>query len=236
MPACARRSIRTTFGRWTRTRSSSPRRSMYGGRCATGGGELRRQPACKAQWPRRTHIGVDPWFPNTRRCNACHALREGLTKPRWRCEACGAEHDRDINVARNLEQAGLRCPADNGRRNAVGQCAWRVMPAGCSRLDPGVLRYPVKRERTPRRRGRRQPPKPLEGPAQEPNSGATLTVKKQFLASCLGHESLRIRRLPAMGGSPRGHFSASVLRSGSRRAGQWRAVFDRGHVRRTSKT
>ena len=34
---------------------------------------------------------------------------------------------------------------------------------GCSRLGPGVVRYPVKRERTPRPRGGLQPPKPREG-------------------------------------------------------------------------
>ena len=75
-----------------------------------GWGELRRQIAYKAQWARRTHIEVDRWFPSTRRCSACHALHAGLTLAdrRWRCEACGAEHDRDVNAARNLEQEGLR--------------------------------------------------------------------------------------------------------------------------------
>ena len=75
-----------------------------------GWGELRRQIAYKAQWAQRTHIEVDRWFPSTRRCSACHAVCEGLTLAdrHWRCEACGAEHDRDVNAACNLEQEGLR--------------------------------------------------------------------------------------------------------------------------------
>ena len=75
-----------------------------------GWGELVRQIAYKAEWAGRTHIAVDRWFPSTKRCSACHAVREGLTLAdrRWRCEACGAVHDRDLNAARNLAQEGLR--------------------------------------------------------------------------------------------------------------------------------
>ena len=91
-------------------------RGMMRNRCLArtiadaGWGELRRQIAYKAQWARRTHIEVDRWFPSPRRCSACHAHCEGLTLAdrHWRCEACGAEHDRDVNAARNLEQEGLR--------------------------------------------------------------------------------------------------------------------------------
>jgi len=87
-----------------------------------GWGELRRRIAYKAQWAQRTHIEVDRWFPSTKRCSGCHAVQEGLTLAdrHWRCEACGAEHDRDVNAARNLEQGGLRLltgqrPAGPGR-------------------------------------------------------------------------------------------------------------------------
>ena len=75
-----------------------------------GWGALVRQIAYKAEWAGRTHIAVDRWFPSTRRCSACHAVRDGLTLAdrRWRCEACGAAHDRDLNAAKNLAQEGLR--------------------------------------------------------------------------------------------------------------------------------
>ena len=75
-----------------------------------GWGELVRQVRYKAEWAGRTHIAVEPWFPSTKRCSACQAIREGLTLAdrRWRCERCGAEHDRDVNAAKNLVQEGLR--------------------------------------------------------------------------------------------------------------------------------
>ncbi|MCY3771742.1 MAG: helix-turn-helix domain-containing protein [Gemmatimonadetes bacterium] len=63
------------------------------------------------------------------------------------------------------------CSADNGQRRPVGQCAWRVTPPGCSRFGPGVVRYPMNRERTPGRRGGMQPPKPREGPTATRISG-----------------------------------------------------------------
>ena len=95
-------------------------RGMLRNRCLAraiadaGWGELRSQIAYKAGWAERTHVQVDPWFPSTRRCRACHARREGLTlaQRRWRCEACGAEHDRDFNAARNLGQLRV---VDKGR-------------------------------------------------------------------------------------------------------------------------
>ena len=75
-----------------------------------GWGELVRQIAYKAEWAGRVHVRVDPWFPSTKRCSACHAVREDLTLAdrRWRCRGCGTGHDRDVNAARNLAQEGLR--------------------------------------------------------------------------------------------------------------------------------
>ena len=124
-------------------------RGMMRNRCLAraiadaGWGELRRQIAYKAQWAQRTHIEVDPWFPSTRRCSACHAVRRDLTLAdrHWRCEACGVEHDRDVNAARNLEQQGLRLltgqrPAGPGRSMRVEGNTPGLLPA---RSGPGPL-------------------------------------------------------------------------------------------------
>ena len=75
-----------------------------------GWAELVRQIAYKADWAGRVHVAVDPWFPSTKRCSACRAIREDLTLAdrQWRCEACGADHDRDVNAATNLLDEGLR--------------------------------------------------------------------------------------------------------------------------------
>ena len=107
-------------------------RGMLRNRCLAraiadaGWGELRSQIAYKAQWAGRTHVGVDRWFPSTKRCSGCHAVHEGLTLAHrhWRCGACGVEHDRDVNAARDLEQEGLRVltgqrPAGPGRSTRV---------------------------------------------------------------------------------------------------------------------
>ncbi len=97
-----------------------------------GWGELRRQVGYKAEWAGRTHVEVDPWFPSTKRCSGCHALRQALTLAdrHWRCEACRAEHDRVVNAAKNLEQEGRRLLSEHPLGGEPGGCAWRVRPPG----------------------------------------------------------------------------------------------------------
>jgi putative transposase len=52
---------------------------------------------------------VSRWLPSTKRCSACgHTLESlPLSERHWTCPACGAEHDRDINAAKNILAAGL---------------------------------------------------------------------------------------------------------------------------------
>ena len=121
-----------------------------------GWGELRRQIAYKAQWAQRTYIEVDPWFPSTKRCSACHAVHAGLTLAdcHWRCGNCGAEHDRAVNAARNLEQEGLRLlsgqrPAGSGRSMRVEGSTPGLLPA---RSGPGPVPHEVRTDSTLTRR------------------------------------------------------------------------------------
>jgi putative transposase len=53
---------------------------------------------------------VSRWLPSTKRCSACGQTLESLplSARRWTCPACGAEHDRDVNAAKNILAAGLR--------------------------------------------------------------------------------------------------------------------------------
>ncbi|MDF5754567.1 RNA-guided endonuclease TnpB family protein [Spongiactinospora sp. TRM90649] len=78
--------------------------------------ELRGMLEYKAAWYGRTLVVVDRWFPSSRLCSACGALREAipLNVREWTC-ACGAVHDRDVNAARNVLAAGQ---AESG--NACG--------------------------------------------------------------------------------------------------------------------
>lgn len=67
----------------------------------------------KARWYGRELIGIDRWYPSSKRCFDC-----GYTMPKmplsvreWVCPECGSIHDRDINAARNVLAAGLAVSA-----------------------------------------------------------------------------------------------------------------------------
>ena len=75
--------------------------------------EFLRQLEYKANWYGRELVGIDKWFPSSKRCSDC-----GYTMPKmplnvrqWTCPECGSIHDRDINAARNVLAAGLAVSA-----------------------------------------------------------------------------------------------------------------------------
>ncbi|RKN21580.1 helix-turn-helix domain-containing protein [Streptomyces radicis] len=63
-------------------------------------------------WYGRELVVIDRWFPSSRLCGACGAVRGKLplNVRTWTCE-CGAVHDRDVNAARNVLAAGLAAAA-----------------------------------------------------------------------------------------------------------------------------
>ena len=88
-------------------------------------GEFARQLAYKAEWYGRTLVQVDRFYPSSKTCSGCgHRLESlPLAVRQWRCPACGADHDRDHNAARNIEHEGLRQvrhPEDTGEVRAFG--------------------------------------------------------------------------------------------------------------------
>ncbi|MFF0113141.1 RNA-guided endonuclease InsQ/TnpB family protein [Streptomyces prasinus] len=91
----------------------------------------------KAAWYGRDVVAVDRFFPSSRLCSHCGALRDRLPLQvrTWTCD-CGATHDRDVNAARNLLAVGL----------TVSACGAGVRP---QRRTPGG-QSAVKQE-TPRR-------------------------------------------------------------------------------------
>ncbi|NTX27144.1 IS200/IS605 family element transposase accessory protein TnpB [Burkholderia pyrrocinia] len=78
-----------------------------------GWSEFVRQLTYKAAWYGRTLIGIDRWYPSSKRCSDCgHTVASMPLKVRaWACPACGANHDRDTNAARNVLAAGLAVSA-----------------------------------------------------------------------------------------------------------------------------
>src|SRR5574340_18559 len=67
----------------------------------------------KALWYGRTLVGIDRWYPSSKRCSDCgHTVSKlPLNVREWTCPECGAIHDRDINAARNVLAAGLAVSA-----------------------------------------------------------------------------------------------------------------------------
>ena len=78
-----------------------------------GWGEFVRQLTYKAHWYGRTLVGIDKWYPSSKRCSDCGFVltKIPLSVRKWACPECGANHDRDVNAARNILAAGLAVSA-----------------------------------------------------------------------------------------------------------------------------
>ncbi|MFF4541969.1 RNA-guided endonuclease InsQ/TnpB family protein [Streptomyces aureus] len=74
--------------------------------------ELRSMLEYKCAWYGRELVVIDRWFPSSKLCGGCGAVREKLPLHvrAWTC-GCGAVHDRDVNAARNILAAGLAASA-----------------------------------------------------------------------------------------------------------------------------
>lgn len=78
----------------------------------SGWGMLKTQLQYKGQQAGRSVQIVNEAF-TTRACSGCGSLtgpagRTGLVVRAWQCSDCGAEHDRDVNAARNIAKLGSR--------------------------------------------------------------------------------------------------------------------------------
>ncbi len=68
-----------------------------------GWSELLRQIEYKQLWEGGEIVKVGRYFPSSKLCSACGFLAETmpLSVRNWKC-ACGVEHDRDVNAAKNI--------------------------------------------------------------------------------------------------------------------------------------
>lgn len=75
--------------------------------------EFVRQLEYKSLWYGRELVGIDRWYPSSKRCSDCgHTVKSmPLSVREWTCPECGTIHDRDINAARNVLAAGLAVSA-----------------------------------------------------------------------------------------------------------------------------
>lgn len=86
-----------------------------------GWSEFVRQLEYKSLWYGRELVGIDRWYPSSKRCSDCgHVVQKmPLSVRGWTCSECGAVHDRDINAARNILAAGLAVSAHGESVNPV---------------------------------------------------------------------------------------------------------------------
>ncbi len=66
--------------------------------------EFARMLAYKCEWYGSTLVVADRFFPSSKTCSECGAVKEklALSQRSFTCEGCGAVIDRDLNAATNL--------------------------------------------------------------------------------------------------------------------------------------
>lgn len=99
-------------------------------------GEIRRQLEYKTAWNGGRTVVVDRWFPSSKTCSGCGAVKAklALSERSYVCMMCGMVLDRDVNAARNLALLGEAMVAGSGPETVNG------------RGGQGVLALPVKRQ------------------------------------------------------------------------------------------
>jgi putative transposase len=125
-------------------RGDPKRRRMARSVARQGWGELLQKLEYKTVWRGATLYKADRGFPSTQLCSGCGDLNgpkggEELGRRIWICKKCGALHDRDINAAINLREAGLKVVPE-----AVGE----LTPAEISErgLEVGEPNFPAREE------------------------------------------------------------------------------------------
>lgn len=74
--------------------------------------EFARQLQYKTQWYGSTLVVADRWFPSSKTCSDCGAVKAKLllSEREYVCSTCGAVKDRDLNAAVNLARLGIMSP------------------------------------------------------------------------------------------------------------------------------
>ena len=58
----------------------------------------------------KPYIVVDKFYPSAKTCHICGYTREDLLagERTWKCQNCGAVHQRELNAAKNIKLQGLK--------------------------------------------------------------------------------------------------------------------------------
>jgi putative transposase len=94
-------------------------------------GQARRQLGYKTTWNGGRLIVADRWFPSSKTCSACGAVKAKLTLQDrvFTCDGCGLVMDRDENAARNLLMLAV------SGTESLNACGGTVTPRA-ARQDP----------------------------------------------------------------------------------------------------
>ncbi len=84
---------------------------------------------------------ISRWEPTSQRCSSCRHLddKKSLAIRCWTCSACAAEHDRDINAAKNILAVGQAEMINACGAEGKSSLLIPGYEAG-TRLDQGVIR------------------------------------------------------------------------------------------------
>lgn len=84
--------------------------------------EVLRQLSYKAPLAGSVVVQADRFYPSSKTCSTCGAVRVVLElgDRNWTCDACGAQHDRDENAAKNLEALAAAHAVTACRHESVG--------------------------------------------------------------------------------------------------------------------
>ncbi|GGM23938.1 transposase [Micromonospora sonchi] len=116
-----------------------------------GFAEVRRQLAYKTEWNGGRLVTADRWFPSSKTCSGCGAVKAKLvlSERTYTCTTCGMTLDRDLNAARNLaalaaevDTAGSGPVAGRGadRKTRVrGQVATKRQPGTATAGQTGTV-------------------------------------------------------------------------------------------------
>lgn len=120
-------------------------------------GEIRRQLAYKTAWNGGRLLVADRWFPSSKTCSGCQAVKPklSLSERIYACESCGLVLDRDLNAALNLAQLVERTVAGSGPETLNGRGADRktsVLAGGREASTPHPAKAGVRRGPSPSKR------------------------------------------------------------------------------------
>lgn len=63
----------------------------------------------KAEWHGKNILQIGRFDPSSKACSSCGWIHRGLSleEREWTCKSCGAQHDRDVNAAKNIKVFAL---------------------------------------------------------------------------------------------------------------------------------